>query len=80
MVCKGRIIGAHETTVSILNHDSGMEEVYPLYGMSDEDLENFRGMEVYYGVLPSGELEGFSPVGEAHEMLVQAYEPKSCNA
>ncbi len=80
MVCKGRIIGAYETTISILNQDSGMEEAYPLYGMSDEDLADFEGMEIYYGVLPSGELEGFSPVSEAHEMLVQAYEPKSCNA
>jgi hypothetical protein len=79
MVCKGKIVGAGDSTVSILNQDSGVQEEYPLFGLSNEDIEGFKGMDVYYGILSSGELEGFSPVGEAHEMLVHAYEPGSCN-
>ncbi len=79
MVCKGTIVGAGESTISILNQDSGLKEEYPLYGFSNEDVEEFEGMEVYYGILPSGELEGFSPSAEAHETLVDAYEPGSCN-
>jgi hypothetical protein len=78
MVCKGKIIGAHDSTISILNQDSGLQEEYPLVGLSNDDVRDFEGMEIYYGVLPSGDLEGFSPIGEAHEMLVQAYEPGSC--
>ncbi len=79
MVCKGTIVGAGESTISILNQDSGLEEEYPLYGFSNDDVQEFEGMEIYYGVLPTGELEGFSPTAEAHESLAASYEPGECN-
>ncbi len=79
MVCRGMIIGADHVRISILNRDKGIEEEYPLYGLSEEDIRDFEGLEIFYGVLPSGELEGFSPAGEAHHSVVQAYEESACN-
>ena len=79
MVCRGTIVGADNVKISILNRDKGIREEYPLYGLSEDDIRDFEGLEIFYGVLPSGELEGFSPAGEAHHTVLRAYQESDCN-
>ncbi len=50
-VCKGMITEAEDSSLSIVNEDTGMREKYALR-VSAEEFRNFEGRKIYYALFP----------------------------